>query len=190
MSDHVAIVITAWATVGAAIAAFLAVHIGRRQGHDTLQEAHRATDATVRQAKVATAYQLITQLDAQWNSSAMRAKRQSAAQLLLPLQPLPENDEPDDIIDLFETLALCVQDDIIPLTLASHFFSYWLIPYWFAAAARVNHVRSKNPTIWEDLAAFMPTLLDYQARRRQRTVAEVTPTTEHLRKFLQEETKA
>ena len=187
ISDHAAVVITAWSTVGAATAAFIAVFVGLAQGRKALQEAHRASDVTIQQAKVAAAYQLINQLDERWNSAAMRARRQEVAKLLLPLQPVPDGDALDEILDLFETFALCVRDEVVPLKLAAHFLGYWAIHYWFAATARINYVRATDPVTWEDLAACMPALLEYRAERRQRSVAEITPTTDQLRRFLQEE---
>lgn len=183
ITEHVAIVMTAWATIAAALAAFIAAFVAQR----SLSEAHRAAESAIQQAKVVAAYQLINQLDERWNSQAMRDRRREVAKDLLPGRPLPGHDGLDDIIDLFETMALCVNDQVIPLKLASHFFGYWAINYWFAATARINHVRASNPIIWEDLAAFMPKLLDYQAQHRQRAVAEITPTSEQLQKFLQEE---
>jgi hypothetical protein len=148
LTDHLALVVTAWAAVGAAVAAFVAVFV-----------AHRATNSTIREAKIATSYQLVNQIDERWNSAAMLAKRQRAAALLLPGQPLPTEDGLDDVIDVFETLALCVDDGVIPFKLATHFFGHWVVNYWFAASARINHVRASDPGVWEDLATLVPLLL-------------------------------
>lgn len=176
MTEHAAIVVTAWATVFAAIAAIIAVCV-----------AQRTSASTIKHAKEATGYQLINQIDERWNSASMCAKRRSVAQLLSTGRPVHEEDSIDDIVDVFETLAICVQDGVISEKLAANFFGYWAIHYWFAASARIDGVRASDPLLWESLEAFMPRLLAEFAHRRQRTVAEITPTAEDLRRFLQEE---
>lgn len=176
MSQETAILVTAWATIGTAVAAFVAVWIS-----------WCATRTTIQQAKTSTAYQVINQIDAQWNSDAMKAKRRDAAKFLSRGQALPEDDGIDDVIDVFEVLALAVRDGVVPLKLAVHFMGYWAVRYWYVATVRITRRRADDSSIWAEFAAVVPMFLTEFARMRQRSVEEITPSSDELRTFLQEE---
>jgi hypothetical protein len=187
-------IIMAIATVLLAIAAFVTAFIMSRQGKRTLDEAHRATqatidaaNATIDQAKLTTGYQFLTQLDQQWASPSMESKRGKAAETLLRSLAKPKEDAPDYVLDFFETVALTVNEGVIPLHHAWGTFSYRLVHYWFAATDRIKQLRAEDPTIWEDLTQLMPRLLEYDAQRRHSTIQNITPTPDEITRFLKEE---
>jgi hypothetical protein len=185
MSDHIAIIITAWATVAAAAAALVAVCIGYYQSRETLREAQRVANRTIEQAKTVARYQLITQFDERWNSSTMRAWRRDTAQAYL--QKRTDNPTVEHILDFFEGVARAAIDGIITRHLVWHYFFYWIIDYWTLATDRVNIMRRDDHTAYEDLAALVPELMAYEAKRRGRTINELTPSQQELDEFIKEE---
>jgi hypothetical protein len=109
---------------------------------------------TVTQAKIATAYQLVTQFEAQWDSSILRVRRLEAATALLAD---PKNRGADSVIDFFETIAVAVKDRVVPLELCWHLFSDRMFGYSQAAKTRIEHVRGEDPTFWN---AFVEVVSD------------------------------
>ncbi|MFI5394059.1 MAG: hypothetical protein ACHQ9S_00875 [Candidatus Binatia bacterium] len=187
-------IIMAIATVALAIAAFVTAFVASRQGKRALDEARRATqatidaaNATIDQAKLTTGYQLLTQLDQQWASPSMQTKRGKAAETLLRSLAEPKEDAPDYVLDFFETVALTVNEGVIPLHLAWGTFSYWVVHYWSAAADRIKQLRAEDPTLWEDLNKLVPRLLEYDAQRRHSTIQDITPSPKEITRFLKEE---
>lgn len=120
-----------------------------------------------------------------WDADEMIENRQDAAKALLSGDT--KSDLIDAVPDFFETVALAARNNLIPMKLVWSSFSYWIIPYWFAAQDRIQQMRRDDPAIWEDWASLMPNLMAYQAGRRKSAVSEVSPTRNEIARFLKEE---
>lgn len=97
-------------------------------------------------------FQMLVQLDAQYESERMRATRSSAAPLLIGgARGMPPGAE--DILDFFEMLAFYTREDHLDFKLVSNGFSLQIRCYWFALKDLVNVMRQQygDKTLYEHL---------------------------------------
>src|SRR5574340_1396721 len=92
--------------------------------------------ATWWQARFATRHAILLQLAKDWDSDEMQKIRKAAATALHHPTPDPNNSDPDGVLDHFETVAFLERRQILSLELVWHYFYYWVVPYWYAAALR------------------------------------------------------
>lgn len=97
-------------------------------------------------------FQMLVQLDVQYDSERMRAARNSAAPFLIGGTPvMPPGAE--DILDFFEMLAFYTRERHLDIKLVSNGFSLQIRYYWFALKELVNVMRQQydDKTLYEHL---------------------------------------
>ena len=100
----------------------------------------------------------------EWNSETMQTKKRNAASLLLKETP-NEGTNVADVLDFFETVAVFMNRKLVDPYLAWHFFYWWMVHFYAAAATYIRARRELEGTKqWADLIEAVPKLLEIEGR--------------------------
>lgn len=123
-----------------------------------------------------------------WDNPEMRRVRALVARRLLrrPGERRRVSDDGVDILNTFELLAyLVVRSKTLGIDDAWINFSGWAISWWYVYEEGIKQLRQKDNTVWEDYAKLVELFLEYESKERSLPVAEVIPTEENIRAFLE-----
>lgn len=112
-----------------------------------------------RRARRAETVSLITHLEQEYESAEFRNIRAAAASYLHAHNSggLPDSDEPGPILDLeeeqsairllnfFEKVGFLLNQKVISAEALWHFFSYAVVPYWYASRLYVKEIQKDDP---------------------------------------------
>jgi hypothetical protein len=161
-------IITAWAAVGAAVAAIVGSFVASKSRSDF---------------RLSLAADLSMKLEDRFDAKEFKETRSSAAKALLSKQNL-ENAE--DIFDFFETLGLLVRTKAITKELAYNSFFHWINLYWNAGKEHVAVKRKDSKTVWENFEFIYNELLKTE-RQKDPNSKDISPSAERLQEDLQQE---
>ncbi len=141
------------------------------------------------QALLSASVTLLDQLDDRWNSETMLAVRSGAAAGLLANDP---TSDVRTVLDFFRELALLVRRGAVDEELAAIKFYSPLAAYWSASRDYVEQSEEgqKQPAALEQLAELetLTTRLGAaEARRRHVPPADLLPSREEVRRYLESE---
>lgn len=120
--------VTAITGIAVAIVAIVALVIEERRASITLQA------------------DLLLKLDERFSGCSMTEKRQTAAAKLLKKEEV--NNELDDLLDYFDTIALLLEQKALNPKLAYRTHEYWIIRYWHSSADHIAKSRIRDPESW------------------------------------------
>jgi len=161
-------IITAWAAVGAVIAAVASVVIASKSRNDF---------------RLSLAADLSMKLDDRFNSEEFEEMRSKAATALLSNESL---ESAEDVFDFFETLGLLLRTKAVTRELAYNFFFHWANLYWAAGKDYIAQRRQASITLWTDFEFLYKELIEIE-KKRDRASADISPSAELLRKYLNDE---
>jgi hypothetical protein len=122
-------------------------------------------------------------LDEAWES--LSSTRRYAAKQLLDRAP---GSDVDKILDFFDTIALLTRRKVLDEELAWPTFYWPAANYWSASQDYVRTVqRAEGGATWQDLQRLIPRLQATEARKSTRPQAEISPSEEQTKTFLNEE---
>jgi hypothetical protein len=120
----------------------------------------------------------------EWDTPQMQQVRAKACR---SLKARGDGDDIADLLNFFEELGFLVHQGALDSNTAWAMFSDWALPYWRAAGYYVKVDQDRDPTYWENFEHLNKTLLDIEAARRKKSVAEVQPTDEDVEKLFEGE---
>lgn len=118
-----------------------------------------------RQSRLSLAADLISRLDAEFNTEQFREKRKSAATALRK-DAGSGTRSADYILDFFERVALLTNKGALDREMVWNTFFYWFHRYRHCARDRIEVVRKDDPTIWTDFIDLYDNLEMMEKRKR------------------------
>jgi hypothetical protein len=143
-----------------------------------------------RQTQLTLMDDFLWRLEERFNSQLMINKRQKAAAHLLNFLDNPEtlpdeNYDLNSVLDFFESLGYYTRRGVIDKDMAWNHFSYWIIPHWQVSKAYIYQQRKWDPTVWHSFEKLAEELIHIDARRKHRSLTDVTPSESDIREFLE-----
>lgn len=120
-------------------------------------------------------------LNDEWNAPDMAAARSSAATSLLAGRA---SDDIEAVLRFFDRLAFLARRGHFDDELVWHEFYWPLASYWYASADYRTHLRAADAPRWKNLETLVAETVQVEAQQRDKSVADVQPTTAQLREFL------
>lgn len=161
-------IITAWAAVGAVVAATASVFVASKSRKDF---------------RLSLAADLSMKLDDRFNSEEFNEARSKAAKALLNKENLAEA---EDVFDFFETLGLLVRTKAVTKELVYNFFFHWVNLYWAAGRDYILERRKTSKTLWTDFESLYKALIDIE-KQKDNASRDISPSIELLREYLGQE---
>lgn len=96
-------------------------------------------------------------------------------------------DDIPDLLNFFEELGFLVRKGSLDADTAWAMFSDWALPYWKAGHYYIDADQKRDPTYWEDFQYLNKTLLNIEAKRRNKPVDQVEPTEADVEKLFEGE---
>jgi hypothetical protein len=158
MTDHALLLMTAFGTVGAALAAAWAALVSQVG----IKKASQIAQQSRADFKLALAADLSMKLDDRFSSEEFKKTRSQAAQALLVGACL---EDAEDIFDFFETLGLFVRTAALTKELAYNFFFHWINLYWIAGQGHIQEKRSMARSVWVDFEHVYKLVRQVEASR-------------------------
>jgi hypothetical protein len=126
-----------------------------------------------------TRIQALLQLLSEWQSPAMLRTRGRAA-VALKVNQLP-NDDVDDVLDFFETLAVFCKQRVLNEELTWHTFYWPMANYWRKTEGYISEARrDEGDETWKDYSDLVQALIRREGK---------SPTTNHVEDFLSGEAR-
>jgi hypothetical protein len=122
-----------------------------------------------------------------WDGADMRHLRSRTARSVLDdwssRQTLSEDGQ--DVLNVFELLAyLVIRAKTLSIEDVWINFSGWALYWWFTWEPPIAKLRNIDRTVYEDYAALIEELIEYEAGARNISNDQVIPTDDSLRRFL------
>jgi hypothetical protein len=140
-----------------------------------------------REARFAFAVDALWRLGDEWSAPEMAATRSSAAASLLAGRV---SGDVDVVLRFFDRLAFLTSRGRFDEELVWHEFHWPLTGYWFASVDYRSHLRADDSERWHALEALVQRLIAIEAKHRNRSADEVTPSNGQVREFLLSEASA
>ncbi len=170
-------VVTAWATILAAIAAFFAVGA-----------TVRSTAKQIDNSRFVLGVDLLFKMDERFNSKGMKRTRSEGARALLDRGEqlsTARYENADDILDFFETLGLMTRRGALDKEMVWSTFFPWIEVYWLASQEYVKSEMIEELETWKDFKNLYERMVVVEKIKTKKPYMPLT--SEEKSKFLHDE---
>ena len=173
------LVVVAWATVVAAIAAIMSAYYARKAVNDQQVNFKKQLE----EYKLALFADATLKFEGKFNDPHFEQIRSNAASALLHKQ---DEVEAEDVFDFFETLGLFVKRGALDDHIAYSVFFHWINLYWKAGKHYIDLRRQDAGALWGDFEHLYNKVCDIE-RETDADSKDLTMSHSRLREYLQEE---
>ena len=142
---------------------------------------HRESKAN----RMALGVDALLKLQEQFDGTRMIEARKKAA---TALRDRAASNDPDDVLDFFESIALLTRKRVLDEEFVWHTFYHWLHGYCWAARDYIIQKQQERYEVWRDLCWLHPRLVLLENKRQGRRKSDPDPLTEQeLEQFFRDE---